>query len=312
MARKLNLAFFYHPRRLAVGDLVTIGDEIRRIDGRIRTFVFPVTEPHRWTHLRLLFRPTVTIELMRSRDLRLRRGVRLKQLRKGKIAPSDVIRDAGLPIPRYEVITPETRLGEAEWGPYVVVKSDAGARGAYVRIQRTGRVRYREPDALESDDPGRKGPRIVQRFIYTGPYPVSYRVMTLFGEPLLCLRYEAIARGPPLEGPEGFRTAGGLTIVAPAKGSTIRLWHDGEMLALARRVHALFPTVPLLGQDFIRDARTGELHVLEVNPDGHVWNFSGPTGIRMQQEFGLDFYSQFDALPTAARVLVEVARQHAG
>lgn len=138
MARKLNLAFFYHPRRLAVGDLVTIGDEIRRIDGRIRTFVFPVTEPHRWTHLRLLFRPTVTIELMRSRDLRLRRGVRLKQLRKGKIAPSDVIRDAGLPIPRYEVITPETRLGEAEWGPYVVVKSDAGARGAYVRIQRTG------------------------------------------------------------------------------------------------------------------------------------------------------------------------------
>jgi hypothetical protein len=312
MPRKLNLAFFYHPRRLAVSDLVTICDEVRRLDRRINTFVLPVTEPHRWTHLKLLLRRTVTVELVRPKDLRLRRGTRLRQLDKGKIASSAVIRDAGLPIPRYEVITPETRLDEADWGPYVVVKSDAGVRGAYVRIQRTSRVRYRAPDELEFDDPGRKGPRIVQRFIYTGPHPVSYRVMTFFGEPLLCVRYDALPRGVPLAGPDGFRAAPGRTIVASAKGATIRLWHEEELLALARRVHALFPTVPLLGQDFVRDAHTGELYVLEINPNGNVWNFSGPSGIRMQQEFGLDFYSQFNALPTAARVLVEVARRHGG
>jgi hypothetical protein len=311
MPPTINLALFFHPEKSAASDMETIRDEIRRIDRGIRTFLFPSTREYRWSHLRLLGRPTVSIELGRPRGFRFGRMVRLRHLTRGKIGPSAVIRDAGLPIPRYEVITPGLRLDPKEWGPYVVVKPDLGGRGAYVRIQKTGRVRYRGPEELDADDPGRRGARIVQRFIHTGPYPVSFRVLTLFGEPLGCTRYEGRHDVMPLDEPDDFGRSGSRPIVASAKGCTITLWHDEEMLALARRVHALFPTVPTLGQDFMRDARTGELHIIEVNPNGSVWFFSNRSGREIQQKFGFDLYSQFDALPTAARTLAAVARRYA-
>lgn len=311
MPRTINLALFFRPDKVAASDMETIRDEIGRIDRGVRTFLFPTTETYRWAHLKLLGRPTVSVELGRSKSFRFRRMVRLRQLKRGKLEPSDIIRDAGLPIPPYEVITPGIRLDPADWGPYVVTKPDLGGRGAYVRIQKTVRVRYREADELEPDDPGRRGPRLVQRFVHTGPYPVSFRVLTLFGEPLGCTRYEGRHDVLPLDAPDAFGRTGSRPIVASAKGCTITLWHDEEMLALARRVHALFPTVPTLGQDFMRDARTGQLHIVEVNPNGDVWFFSNRSGREMQKQFGLDLYSQFDALPTAARTLAAVARRYA-
>lgn len=57
----------------------------------------------------------------------------------------------------FEVITKETVLDPAIWGPYVVVKPDKGGRGAYVWSHKTNRVRHKEPQELRADHPGRYG-----------------------------------------------------------------------------------------------------------------------------------------------------------
>jgi len=307
--RTINLAVFFHPKAKSVSDIKTIGSHIG--DG-IKFHAFPTSRPHLWTPLRLFTQPTVTVEFDRPQHFNLIRGRRLRQLPRGKIFTNGKLRDAGFPMPRFEVITPETVLDPAIWGSYVVVKPEKGGRGAYVWIQRTGRVRHRLPHELPEDYPGRHEPMIVQQFIYTGRWPVSYRVLTLFGEPLLSTRHEGRHNVPAIEGPADFRRAGGgIPIVATAEGGTITLANDPEMLEMARRVHAVFPEVPLLGQDFVRDATTGRLYVLEINPNGATWMFSNPSGRKMQADFHLDFYRQFDGLKTAARVLGEVARRFA-
>jgi len=310
-ARDINLAIFHDPLSRSAEDMEAIAAHIRERDAGIRVLVFSTEQPHTFTPLRLLARPTVTVEFDRPAHFNLIRGRRLRQLPMGKLASNQQLQAAGLPVPECEVIMPATRLDPAVWGPYVVVKPDRGCRGAYVWVHRTGRVRYKAPAELPEDHPGRQGVLYAERFIYTGPYPVSYRVLTLFGEPLAATRSEGRHDQAPLAGATAFREAAGVSVVATASGCTISLTDDAEVLALARRVHAVFPTVPVLGQDIVREAATGKLYVLETNPGGGVWTFSNRSGRKMQAEFGLDFYRQFDGMRAAARVLTEVARRFA-
>ena len=88
------------------------------------------------------------------------------------------------------MIEPGIRLDPAVWGPYVVVKPTLGGRGDDVRIRKTGRVRYEPPESFPPEHRIRKGPLIAQRFVYTGPWAVSYRVCTFFGRALYCWRVE--------------------------------------------------------------------------------------------------------------------------
>lgn len=305
----INLAFFYNPKDTTLADITTIGE---RLDPGIRFRAYSTADSHLLTPLKLLTRPSVTVEFSRPRHFHPIGVKRLRQLRKGKSATNRVIQEAGLPVPKFEVITRETALDPAVWGPYVVVKPDLGGRGAYVWVHRTHRVRYKEPSTLRKDHPGRRGAMIAEQFIYTGPWPVSYRVLTLFGEPMLSLRYEAPHDIPALPSSGNFKSSGGgRTIVATRQGCAISLARDDEMLEMARRVHALFPEVPLLGQDFVRDATTGKIYVLETNSHGQTWAFSNRSGREMQEQFQLDFYQQFDALNTTARVFSDVARRYA-
>jgi hypothetical protein len=305
----INLALFYNPKDMTVADITAIGE---RLDPGIRFRAYSTAHSHLLTPLKLLTRPSVTIELSHPWRFHPLNAKRLRQLRKGKIYTNRVTREAGLPVPKFEVITRETVLDPAVWGPYVVVKPDLGGRGAYVLIHRTGRVRYKEPSTLSRDHPGRKGAMMAEQFIYTGPWPVSHRVLTLFGEPMLSIRYEAPHDMPPLPSSADFKSSGGgRSIVATRHGCAISLYRDEEMLEIARRVHAVFPEVPLLGQDLVRDATTGKIYVLEINPNGQTWMFTNRTGREMQAQFQLDFYQQFDALNTTARVFSEVARRYA-
>jgi hypothetical protein len=305
----INLALFFDPAMMAARDVAAISEQI---DPGIRVHAFATTASHLLTPLRLFTRPTVTVEFSRPKRFHPIRGKRLRQRRKGKIAENLLLQNAGLPVPKFEVISRETVLDPAVWGPYVVVKPDRGMRGAYVWVHRTGRVRYKDPSELRKGHPGRSGAMIAEQFIYTGQWPVSHRVLTLFGEPLLSIRFESAHDIPALPASADFKSSGGgRSIVATRQGCTISLFQDDEMLDLARRVHAVFPEVPLLGQDMVRDATTGKLYVLEVNSFGRTWTLSGRGGPEMQAQFQLDFYKQFDALGTAARVLSDVARRHA-
>ena len=107
----------------------------------------------------------------------------------------------GIPVPRWALVTPDTAPDLNDFGPYVVVKPDWSGQGADVKIMRRGRVRWRPPTTdytkrLQGD----RGNWLVQEFIYTGQQPVSYRVTTLFGEPLWAWQIQADTARRPLRG----------------------------------------------------------------------------------------------------------------
>jgi hypothetical protein len=64
---------------------------------------------------------------------------------------------------------------------------------------------------------------LAQEFIYTGPYPISYRVTTLFGQVLWALKVQASPGRAPLPGPDAFASNPGLSIVSNSKGCVIRV-----------------------------------------------------------------------------------------
>lgn len=316
VALKLNLVFFCtHGRQFR--DFREIGRRITERAPDIATTVFTTraaVRPMLAAPL-LIQRPTVSIEMDGRRHRpRILRGIRLSHgsVANGKIGQYERLMARNVPVPEWTEITPETSLDPAIWGPYVVVKPSRGKRGAYVRISRTGRVRYRRPEDFPDGHLGRTGPMLAQRFVYTGCWPVSYRVLTYFGVPVASVRYDGRQDKAPLNGPDDFKAAGGgLSIVASAKGSSITLSAEAEVLDLARRAHGAFPLWPSLGIDIVRDDKSGTLYVLEVNPGGDTWIFTSDSGIEVQAEFGLDFYAQFGAFDAIAERSIEIVRKHA-
>ena len=166
---------------------------------------------------------------------------------------------------------------------------------------RKGKVRWK-PRQVECFSTG-GADRIVQEFVYTGPWPVSYRVVTLFGEALIAYRIEADNARRPLPDRYAFKEASGITIVSNSKGCSILLHEDEEVIRLAERAHGAFPDLALLGVDVIREQPSGKLHVLEVNASGWTWHFSSPDGQRIRRETGGDPYAQMNGLERAARIL---------
>ena len=191
---------------------------------------------------------------------------------------------AGIPVPRWALLGPDLSPDLSAFPAYVVTKPDRGWRGANVRIRRRGRVRYKPPaDGEEAESPY----TLVQEFIYTGRWPVSYRVTSLFGHMIHSWRVEAGRSRRPLDEPDAFaggEKGGGISIVSSAKDSVFTPCDDTEIVRFGTAAHRAFPDIPLLGVDVVRDARTGKLYVLEVNASGYVWHLDSETGRGIQRD----------------------------
>ena len=145
---------------------------------------------------------------------------------------------------------------------------------------------------------------LAQEFIYTGEWPTSYRVVTLFGRTLLCYRQVSRKHGPPLKGKWAF-DVGGIGVVSNTMDMEVEFSKDDDVIALAERAHReAFHDFPVLGFDIIRDADTGACYVLECHAQGS-WLFTADTGVSIEAANGLDFKSQFGAIDKAAEVLAE-------
>ncbi len=219
-----------------------------------------------------------------------------------------ILERAGLPVPRW-VALEEGRVPDlAGFGRYVVRKPDHGAKGAEVRIVRRDRVRWKH---VVTSAAGPSPRLLVQEFVYTGPWPVSYRVNTLFGRVLYSMVITGNRARHALDGPDDFDrrgdARGSVSIVSNARDSTAVLCTDEAILAFGERAAAAFPDMPLLGVDILRNAATGELAVAEVNSLGHNWNF-GPA---FAASFGIDIEGQFDGIRKAAYVLAEETQRRA-
>ena len=294
-------------------DLPALAARVERLAPEIEVAVTGKRWRQQWKLLLHALRPTLTVVFGNLRRGRFLNGRILHCPQIPKDKELEQLRAAGIPVPDWVVIRPGTQLDPKDWGPYVVVKPTVSQRGEDVRIRKTGRVRYQPPESFPSEHSARRGPLIAQRFVYTGPWAVSYRVCTFLGRALYGWRVEQSHQKRRLESRwqfAGDATGGGIQIIAPSKTSTYTLCDDEEMIALAERAHRLaFPDYPYLGIDLLRDAESGQLWVVEANTGGGVWHLSSKTGVDIQRAHGIDFYSQFGALDRAAEQLVEATRR---
>ncbi len=212
-----------------------------------------------------------------------------------------ILAQAGISVPRWVTLREGENPNLDGFGEYVVRKPDYGAKGAEVRIVKRERVRWKH---VVTSAAGPSPTLLVQEFIYTGLWPVSFRVNTLFGRVLYCMRIAGNVNRPALHGPNDFDSRGSgnaVSIVSNVRDSTAEYCNDVEILKFGERAASAFPNLPMLGIDVLKESSTGRLFVTEVNALGHNWNFSK----EFRDNFGIDVASQFDGLRKAAYLLAE-------
>lgn len=293
----INLVLIHRTAVSHRASFETVARHVRAYDPGIRTTIVR-DRPYHLRRLRFATRPTLVVSPVTLRHFRPWRGAVRQGKELTKSEECAALERAGIAVPRW-------RRGPAPdldgFAPYVVVKPEVGMRGMGVKIMRRERARLR----VGAD-------RIAQEFVNTGPWPVSYRVTTLFGQRLWSVRYEMDHARDPIPARTGFpRMPDGQSanIVASARGGTVTYNDDEEILRFGEEAHArAFPDFPLLGVDIVREQATGRLFVLEVNASGWAWHFASPAGLSIQATLGRPFESQFDGLRKAARILAEKAR----
>ncbi|MHC4955392.1 MAG: ATP-grasp domain-containing protein [Planctomycetota bacterium] len=275
----------------------------RRVRERAPHISVEVVQDNRYRRRswRWITRPTLAVSMAPLKNFKLRRGVVATTQRASKSFEMERLESAGVPVPRWQHIQEDQPPDLADYGPYVVVKPNRGSKGAEIKLARKGRVRWKPEDATN-------GGRLVQEFIYTGEWPISYRVSVLFGRVLYAVRSEANHARVPLRGPDH---APGASIVATAKDATYTLEDSPDVLDLARRAAAAFPDRPIVGVDMIRAHDSGRLYVLEINGGGYTWGFTSQAGRGVQSDHGIDLAGQFDGYAVAAEALIEAVETRA-
>jgi hypothetical protein len=222
---------------------------------------------------------------------------------------------ANIPVPFSAQLAFGKQLDKRTWGPLVVLKPTTPgfmSQGA-VYLMRTERVADLAEVVFPFGHPSRRLPVLVQQFVDTGEWPSYYRVLTLFGEPLYCFRSYTPKPRPPLDASDEVLLKA--QIATNIESSSRKQHHaasDADVLDLARRAHAAMPAIPLQGVDIIREAATGRLFVLEINPGGNTWHFSS-RHIEQRPSAGSreERIAQFGAWDIAARVLIKKTQEEA-
>lgn len=221
-----------------------------------------------------------------------------------KAEECQALQDAGLPVPRWALwVKGKPAPDLSGFGPYAVRKPNLGGRGANIKIVRTSRVRWK---ALEVKYASLHSDPFFQEFIYTGRYPVCFRVGVLFGEPIYRFKITASEDRHALSARFNFKQTDdkhSFNIVANSRSSTYSDFEAPEIIELAREAHRAFPEVPLLGVDILRDAETQKLWIIEVNASGYTWHFSSSIGKGIQETHHIDLKKQLGGLERAAEII---------
>jgi len=157
------------------------------------------------------------------------------------------------------------------------------------------------------------GPRAVaswsQWVIRTGTKPAWHGGRTLFGDTTVLRKRAHTAWRNRLNDPTKADETGGDNPVATASHGNAELVLDEQVISFAKKIaETAFSDIPLLGQDIVRDAATGKLYCLEVNPYGSTWHFSSQAGLAIQSANHLNYEKQFDAFNKVADILVQKTR----
>lgn len=235
------------------------------------------------------------------------RGARIVSVPVDKLQELQVMAQAGGTVPETIVIEPHTRLDEGHWGPLVVVKPIRGKKGHGIKLIRTRDVRWTDTNSLPKDHYHHGQALLVQRYVNTGPFIQSTRVMTVLGRPVYSATSTAVeARGDPLKS-----DAREMDVAANDIERKVTLNYDREIIDFAAAIHSRLPHLPSMGIDVIRDFDTRRLYAVEYNSKGGFWHISSAFGQNQQRTHGIDYMSQFGALDTITDALIEATRKRA-
>ena len=313
-----HLVIVHRPGWQSIDDWRDIALRVRRADPSIAVFIVNADEPAGPLTEAAARLPTLVFSAAPLGKFAPQRGKVYQGQLIHKALQLKRLHEAGLPVPPTAVLSPTLVPDPKILGPLVVLKPTdlaSSSHGQAIQLMRTERVRYVPPEQYPEGHPGRRGAILVQKFIDTGPHIKSYRVLTLFGDPLLCQLSELDENRVDLAADDATLESANVAIQGAAEARHRRFIYHADVVHLARRVHAAIPEVPLKGIDIVREQGTGRLYVLEVNPGGNTWHFSSSflAAVRAKEppEVTERRLKQLDAFGTAALALARVTRAEA-
>lgn len=304
-----NLVLVHTEGWQSIADFQAIKRFVEETAPDIEVFIASNTSRSAYTRKKAASRPTLIFSPLRLHSFIPIRGKVYAGQPMSKLAEMQRLSEAGLPVPTFTEIRPNTALSPDIYGPYTIVKPAFGLAswGQGIELLRTEQVRYRPPSDFPEEHPGRLGPMIAQEFIDCG-YAMTCRILTFFGTPIFSYCRESTRPLALDSAREPFVQADFMPSAPHMKRSINR---DPDLLAFAASVHAAMPQVALQACDILRD-RNGAFHILEINPGGGTWSFSNHSTEGYKAHLGvLDLASEFDAFRCCARILVDRTRLEA-
>ncbi len=310
-----HLVLVNRPGWQAIRDFEEIKARVEATAPDIEVFIVTTDARHSVQRKKAAKRPSLVVSPSPLGEFEPERG----RVLRGRTIAKDVqlkrLKEIGIPVPMWDILTPGTKLDPALWGPVVLLKPlgyEWTSKGLGMSLVPTEKLRYRPPEEYPPEHPGRHTPFLVQSFIDTGSHAGSYRVNTLLGAPLYSVFIE-------LERPRidladlREETASEAIATNSSTVGTRQRWmaDDKDVLDLARRCHDAYPDVPLMGIDILRDVHTGRLYVLELNTASDTWHISSRfyAHFRNGEITQEKMIAQFGAWDVAADALIEHTRR---
>jgi len=303
-----NLVLMHVPGFQHIGDFWTVGNMMVGMAPQIRTLIasridgtvqLPKNALETINSLPTLIFSPVPLDLPDQF-----RGTRLIAQSMTKMKEYELLARENLPFPKSKYISTLADLDDLDLGERFVIKPNDGMQGKGVILVTAAACK----DIVRSKFGENNLDLIAQKVISTGPKPTSYRVFSVLGEVIYCVKYES--RTVDVE--QSIAEANFAPIAANSMhGRFMELVNDQEIVELGERIHRLFPMMPVLGQDIVRDIDTQALYIMELNSGGWTWHLSSNFGNRFRRQFKLDYYGQFNALEKITRTLARFTIAHA-
>jgi hypothetical protein len=234
--------------------------------------------------------PTYTISFHPEIVAPIKRGIihSCKQIE--KLDQTTVFRANNIPTPYDALFKFGMTLDPSLFGEFVITKPadlELTSTGNYVNLIRRESLMKKKKEDYPTEHPinSEKG-CIVQDFIDTGDCPSYYRVQTFMGEVIFSYHPIRLNSRCSLDSPDEVIETTHIASQTQGKKKILKLYEDIEVLTLAKKVSAVYPEIPTLAIDIVRDVKSNKLYVLECNPGGNTWHFSSPNGYNIRKHLG--------------------------